>query len=71
MPIGPGKYGARAAQLLREVDAGLVVVITLGGKDGPAFDVASTDPDYVLELPAILRRTADAVEAENRLQKES
>ena len=71
MPIGPGKYGARAERLLREVDADLVVIITLGARDGPAFDVATTSPAHVLQLPAVLRRAADAIEMENRRQKES
>lgn len=67
MPLGPGKYGARAEVLLREVGARLVVVITVGVRpeDG-AFDVASVDPSAVAELPAILRRIANGIEQDLR-----
>jgi hypothetical protein len=64
MPFGPGKYGPRAARLLAEVNARAVLVVTIGGDGGHAFDLATTDPVVALELPDILRRLADAIERE-------
>lgn len=64
MPLGPGKYGARAEQLLREVGAQLVIVITIDGAAGSAFDVATSNPALLAELPAILHRTAERVASE-------
>lgn len=66
MPLGPGKYGARAEALLREIDAEVVVVVTIGGRDGGAFDVACrTDATRRLfELPRVLRRVAKDIERE-------
>ena len=71
MAIGPGKYGARAEQLLREVQARMVVVITVEGVDGGAFDVATDDPVLLAQLPEILRSTADRIAADLRQQRES
>lgn len=64
--LGPGKYGARAEVLLREVDAELVVVITIGGRNGSAFDVATQNPTVLHRLPAILRDTATKIEDDLR-----
>jgi hypothetical protein len=66
MPLGPGKYGARAEALLREVDADLIVVITVGGAAGGAFDVATVHPVHLLKLPGVLRRCADDIERQQR-----
>lgn len=62
MPLGgPGKYGARAEAMLREVDATAVVVITVGGIAGSAFDLATRDPLVLATLPALLRKCADEI----------
>lgn len=62
MPVGPGKYGARAEALMQEVGGALVIVITIGGDKGAAFDVATTDPHLLRGLPEILRNTAAGLE---------
>jgi hypothetical protein len=65
MPTGPGRYGPRAEVLLREDRALLVAIISLGGPDGPAFDVASVDVSQILRLPAVLRDVADSIERDH------
>ena len=62
MPLGPGKYGARAEKILREVEGDLCVVIVLG-PDGPGFDVCTSNPFVLRELPAILRDVADQIQS--------
>lgn len=62
MAFGPGKYGARAEALLREVNAELVIVITLAGRAGDAFDVATSNPILLRRLPALLRGVAEQIE---------
>jgi hypothetical protein len=64
MPIGPGKYGARAEALLRDVKAEMVIVITVGGSAGHAFDVATSNPQLLAQLPTVLRTVATSIEAE-------
>ena len=66
MPFGPGKYGARAEALLREVDAELVIVITVAGREGAAFDVAVVRPELIKAIPALLRRTARGIKRDVR-----
>ncbi|RPJ69038.1 MAG: hypothetical protein EHM24_19685 [Acidobacteria bacterium] len=62
MALGPGKYGARAALLLAEVNANLCLVVTMGGDAGDAFDVATADPALLLKLPGVLRDVAASIE---------
>lgn len=64
MPTGPGRYGARAEKLLREDNATLVLIVSVGGPGGPAFDVATSSPDQLEHLPAILRGVAKNIERE-------
>lgn len=61
MPVGPGKYGARAEAILREVGGALCVVMVIGNK-GPGFDVASTNPRLLADLPELLREVAGEIE---------
>ena len=61
MAIGPGKYGARAAQIMLEVDGTMCVVILYGPK-GPGFDVCTSDPALLSLLPFTLREIADSIE---------
>jgi hypothetical protein len=61
MALGPGRYGANAEKLIREFGTDLCVVIMFGPK-GAAFDVATTDPTLVLNLPKILRDVAGELE---------
>lgn len=62
MPVGPGKYGAIAEQVLLMVGGRLCVVIVLDGVNGSSFDVASADPKALLDLPETLRKVADNVQ---------
>lgn len=61
MPLGPGKYGAQAAAFL-EKHGGTMAVIIQNGSKGWGFDVATTDPELLRELPTILRGMADEVD---------
>ena len=61
MPLGEGKYGKRAEALLREVGGDLCIVICTG-RDGPAFDVATTNPVLLATIPGLLRIVADSIE---------
>lgn len=67
MPIGPGKYGARAEALLREVGGQLCCVITLDAAKGSAFDVATTNASHLQALPNILRDVAEAIERDLKI----
>ena len=63
MAIGPGKYGARAEAILRDVGGELCLVIVLNGRDGPSFDVACSNPVLLGIVPGILRTVADDIAA--------
>ena len=65
MPIGPGKYGARAEQLLKEVGGELCLVLLLGGNKGPAFDVCCKNPALLLTLPDLLHKLAEEIRQES------
>ena len=64
MPIGPGKYGANAEKLLEEYGGSLCIVVLVGAPDGPAFDVATTTPALLANVPELLRRLADGIQAD-------
>jgi hypothetical protein len=66
MPLGPGRYGARAEKLLRDDNASLVLIVSIGGPLGPAFDVATADPAEIDKLPTLLRSVAKSIEREAR-----
>lgn len=69
MPLGPGRYGARAEALMREVGGDLCVIITLhGGADRSAFDVATSNPELLRALPRILREVATLMEQDLQQQ---
>jgi hypothetical protein len=70
MPLGPGKYGANAEQLLKTINAEMCLVILVGGPDGGAFDVATVNPLLIPTIPEVLRRTADNIEATLRGEQE-
>lgn len=63
MPTGPGKYGKNAEALLKQF-GGDWCVILMNGRDGPAFDVATTNPLTLVALPMLLRHLADSIEQE-------
>jgi len=60
--LGPGRYGARAEALLRADGATVVLIISIGGPAGAAFDVAAVHPAALTEIPTILRRVAEDIE---------
>jgi hypothetical protein len=68
MAFGPGRYGANAEKLLKEYGGELCVVILVGGDQGPAFDVATTNPVLLATLPGIMRLAADGIEQDLRDQ---
>lgn len=63
MAIGPGKYGARAEAILRDVGGDLCIVI-LNGREGPGFDLATSNPVLLVAIPGILRLVADQIAAD-------
>ena len=60
MPLGPGKYGANAAALLKQ-HGGRMCVVIMDGTRGWGFDVATTNPELLRTLPAILHGLADDI----------
>lgn len=71
MPYGPGKYGANAENLLEQFHGQLCLVLMFGGPHGPSFDVATVNPEWMAALPAVLRKLADAIEADLCPREES
>ena len=65
MPLGPGKYGANAEKLLAE-HGGRLCLILLLARQGPSFDVATTDPLLLFDIPTLLRDLADKIDSELR-----
>jgi len=61
MPIGPGKYGANAEQLLRQF-GGTICAVIMNGERGWGFDVATTDPALLRQLSTMLRGMADEID---------
>jgi hypothetical protein len=61
MARGPGKYDDVATMALQETRASGVIVIVLGGDRGSGFSVQAVE-GVVLDLPQLLRTTADQIE---------
>lgn len=62
MSHGPGKYDKEAQELLQRLEADGIVLIITGGKRGPGFEVATTDPRLMQSLPMVLRGAAISIE---------
>lgn len=63
MPIGPGKYGANAEELIQKFGTKLCLIIMVGNTPQSAsFDCATADLTLLASLPEILRNTADELE---------
>jgi hypothetical protein len=60
---GPGKYDALATTVREAARARAVVVIVVDGEHGSGFSVQMREA-VALALPAMLRRIADAIEAD-------
>lgn len=65
MLLGPGKYAVECERDLKETQAAAVLLIVLGGKKGSGFSMGAFDPELAAAVPAILRDTADEIEASN------
>jgi hypothetical protein len=63
MPMGAGKYDSECTQDLLKTQATAVLLIVLGGKKGSGFSMATIDAATIAMVPAILRDTADQIEA--------
>lgn len=72
MAVGPGKYGPLAERLIHEIEGTVCIVITMGGPQGPSFDMTSKGLPIqeLLQVPEILHNTASMIEADlgNMLQ---
>jgi hypothetical protein len=62
MPAGPGKYDDLATWVRKKAQARAIVVIVVEGANGSGFSV-QTQPGLILDLPALLRRVADDIDA--------
>lgn len=62
MSHGGGKYEKEAQELLEKLGADGLVLIVTGGKRGPGFEVAVTDPGLMRSLPMVLRGAAVSIE---------
>jgi hypothetical protein len=63
MAFGPGKYDEALTEARKLCGATSAVLIVLTGESGPGFSCQTTLPDLA-RLPAILRNTADQLEAD-------
>lgn len=63
MAAGPGKYDALATTVREAARARAVVLIVVDGEHGSGFSVQMREA-VALALPAMLRRIADAIEAD-------
>jgi hypothetical protein len=61
MAMGPGKYDATCTQVRKELQADGVLLIVLGGKEGPGFSAQLSALD-TLRIPQLLRMVADQIE---------
>lgn len=64
MSLGGGKYEAETTDILLEHGASAVLVIVVGGKLGPGFSVAATDPAVMAKLAQMLRIVADQIDGD-------
>jgi len=62
--IGPGKYDTIATLARKRAHASGVILIIIDGKLGHGLEVQIEELDLLYGLPAILRQTADGIEAE-------
>lgn len=60
-----GKYDAALGQVLDSLNAESGMLVVLDGDKGAGFSVRAP-LDLILAMPTMLRRLADAIEAQNR-----
>lgn len=63
MAVGPGKYDDLATYVREKAEAKGVVLIVIGGPEGPGFSVQG-DLATMVMLPSMLRAMADQIEAD-------
>lgn len=61
MAIGPGKYDAECTWVRQRLGARAVLLVVAGGIKGQGFSVQGT-PNYLVNLPAVLREVAQIME---------
>lgn len=64
---GGGPYDAEVQALALELEAAGVFLVVTGGPKGGGYSIACRSLETLLDLPRVLRRTADAIEKHNAL----
>lgn len=64
MSHGPGKYDHLATLVREKAQARGVILIVVDGDQGMGFSVQTSDFEVLALLPAILRSTADLIDAD-------
>jgi len=59
---GPGKYDNLATVAREMTQAEAIFLFIIGGSKGSGFEVQTTDPTILPELPRMLREVADQLE---------
>lgn len=62
MPMGPGKYDKECEAALQATRGDCVLLIVLGGNRGSGFSMSATIHGFGVDVPKILRETADQIE---------
>ena len=68
MTIGPGVYDPEAMELLLRLQADGVFLCIAGGLRGSQWAVATRGREALLELPKVLRKLANDIEADLRAE---
>ncbi len=62
MSFGRGKYDDLCTTARETAEAETVVLLVFNGNKGSGFSVQTTDPNFSVALPAMLRYMADDIE---------
>ena len=62
MPDGPGRYNDECTAARESANAQACILIVLGGNRGNGFEVQHTHPDFVKDIPKLLREAAYEIE---------
>ncbi len=65
MPRGPGRYDEVCTVARMATNASALLLIVIGGRRGDGFEV-QCEPGAELTIPAMLRKLADAIEADTK-----
>lgn len=66
----PGRYDDEAENLIKKLDAEMVIVCVLNGNKGSGFSVVSYSQEVVDKMPSVLRGMADQMDNDNKMPKE-